>query len=161
MTAGRDPVDRLLDLAIAVPVCTAVAVRRSLPVVVHALRRGLRRSAAAASPVLTGVEDVDDSGSRYASGARLQPPVAADRDGHAGPGAAVRSRSTSRSTSPSAEPSHPPSQLAIEGYDHLAARQVVDRLGSLEPAELERIAEHERAHRHRSTILSKIAQLTT
>ena len=49
--------------------------------------------------------------------------------------------------------------LAIADYDHLAARQVVDRLGGLDADELRAIADYERAHRHRQTILRRIDQL--
>ena len=49
--------------------------------------------------------------------------------------------------------------LPIDDYDHLAARQVVDRLHTLTGAELAQISVYERAHRHRQTILSRIAQL--
>jgi hypothetical protein len=60
------------------------------------------------------------------------------------------------STTPTADSSH----LAIAGYDDLSASQIVDRLDSLSPAELEAIRAHEAAHRARHTILGKIEQLT-
>lgn len=50
-------------------------------------------------------------------------------------------------------------ELPIEGYDDLAARQVVDRLGDLEPVELVTVEAYERSHRNRSTVLGKIAML--
>jgi hypothetical protein len=49
--------------------------------------------------------------------------------------------------------------LPLEGYESLAASQVVDRLGRLGPRELERVREFERTHRGRRTILGKIDQL--
>ncbi len=51
--------------------------------------------------------------------------------------------------------------LAIPGYDTLAASQVVQRLSSLRPDELEAIRRYELATRGRRTILHRIAQLTT
>jgi hypothetical protein len=51
------------------------------------------------------------------------------------------------------------SGLAIEGYDSLAASQVVARLASLDPEELAAIREYEGATRRRQTILNRIAQL--
>jgi hypothetical protein len=51
------------------------------------------------------------------------------------------------------------SPLPIPGYDQLAASQVIARLPGLSPGELDRIEGHESAHRHRRTILAKIAQL--
>ena len=50
--------------------------------------------------------------------------------------------------------------LAIPGYDTLAASQVVQRLGSLDPAELEAVRRYESGTRGRRTILHRIAQLS-
>lgn len=49
--------------------------------------------------------------------------------------------------------------LPISGYESLAAIHVVERLGSLTPAELELIERFEAAHRGRRTILARVAQL--
>lgn len=51
------------------------------------------------------------------------------------------------------------SELPIEGYESLAALHVVQRLGGLDPDELERVRRFETATRARRTILAKIAQL--
>ncbi len=51
--------------------------------------------------------------------------------------------------------------LAIPDYDNLSASQVVPRLDGLTPAELESVRRYEKSHRHRNTILSRIAQLQT
>ena len=50
-------------------------------------------------------------------------------------------------------------ELPIEGYDSLAASQVVGRLGSLTDGELALIEAYESTHRSRRTILGKINQL--
>jgi hypothetical protein len=50
--------------------------------------------------------------------------------------------------------------LAIPGYDALAASQVVERLVGLDAAELEAVRDYEAAHRNRRTILGKIEQLS-
>jgi hypothetical protein len=50
--------------------------------------------------------------------------------------------------------------LAIPAYDSLSASQVVPRLSSLSPAELEAVREYEAAHRGRKTILNRVAQLS-
>lgn len=50
-------------------------------------------------------------------------------------------------------------ELPIEGYDSLAASQVVGRLGTLTDAELAVIEAYETTHRSRRTILGKINQL--
>jgi hypothetical protein len=49
--------------------------------------------------------------------------------------------------------------LPIDGYDSLAASQVVQRLNTLTAAELETVRAHEESNRARRTILGKIAQL--
>jgi hypothetical protein len=62
------------------------------------------------------------------------------------------------------EPSAPEVPVAevngsIPDYDSLAASQVVPRLGGLTDSELETIRQYESAHRGRTTILTRIAQL--
>jgi hypothetical protein len=47
-------------------------------------------------------------------------------------------------------------ELAIADYDELTARQVQARLGELSDAELRQIAEHERRHGNRKTVLDAI-----
>ncbi len=49
--------------------------------------------------------------------------------------------------------------LAIDGYDELPAIEIVALLDDLDGAQRAVIAEHERAHRQRRTVLGKIAQL--
>ncbi|HKH87228.1 MAG TPA: hypothetical protein VKA05_00300 [Acidimicrobiales bacterium] len=58
-------------------------------------------------------------------------------------------------------PVPPAGSLAIPGYDTLAASQVVQRLSSLRPDELDAIARYEVATRGRRTILHRIGQLRT
>ena len=52
------------------------------------------------------------------------------------------------------------SELAIPGYDTLAASQVVQRLSSLCPDELEAIRLYELSNRRRRTVLHRVAQLS-
>jgi hypothetical protein len=58
-------------------------------------------------------------------------------------------------------PAADPSTLGITDYDSLSASQVVPRLDSLAPDELEGIRAYEAATRGRKTILNKIAQIQT
>ena len=51
------------------------------------------------------------------------------------------------------------STLAIPGYDSLSASQVVQRLASLGPDELDAVGRYEAAGRGRRTILARVAQL--
>lgn len=60
---------------------------------------------------------------------------------------------------PAASEPSPAAELAIPDYDHLAASQVVARLGGLERDELIAIREFELSNRGRRTILSKVDQL--
>ena len=53
----------------------------------------------------------------------------------------------------------PVDELPIEGYESLAASQVVLRLGSLTSDELKAVQSYEYSHRARRTILGKINQL--
>lgn len=50
-------------------------------------------------------------------------------------------------------------ELAIPGYDSLAASQVIPRLDGLTDDELDAVARYEAAHRGRKTILGKVDQL--
>jgi hypothetical protein len=51
------------------------------------------------------------------------------------------------------------SELGIQDYDSLAASQVVPRLATLSAPELRAVQAYERAHRHRQTVLNRVAQL--
>ena len=62
------------------------------------------------------------------------------------------------STTPAA-PVPPAGELAVPDYDALSASQVVPRLASLSPEELEAVRAYERAHRNRQTILGRVSQL--
>jgi hypothetical protein len=128
MAAGRDPIDRVIDLAIAAPVCSLIAARRAARIPAMVARRRLTR-------------------------AEQRPDAIAPRASLAPLDAAIVVATVS-----------PPDDeqtldLPIDGYDHLAARQVVDRLSGLRPDELETVAAYERSHRHRQTVLHKIDQL--
>ncbi|MGB6058316.1 MAG: hypothetical protein WBF71_08610 [Microthrixaceae bacterium] len=50
-------------------------------------------------------------------------------------------------------------ELAVAGYDSLAASQVVPRLATLTKADLAKIHAYERAHRNRQTIMHRVRQL--
>lgn len=83
------------------------------------------------------------------------------------PGSPRRAVADAEAASPLAQLQEPASsavpsttQLAVPGYDTLAASQVVQRLSSLRPGELEAIRLYEVSTRGRRTILHRIAQLT-
>ncbi len=53
----------------------------------------------------------------------------------------------------------PTPPLPIDGYDDLSAPQLLPKLVSLDPDDLETILTHEQSHRARATVLNKIRQL--
>jgi hypothetical protein len=55
--------------------------------------------------------------------------------------------------------SHEPPAQPFEGYEQLAAAQVVQLLGRLPHAELVMVRDYEQAHRQRRTVLAKLQQL--
>lgn len=138
MAEHRDPIDRIVDLAIAVPMCTLEAARRAVPL---AARIGALGSARLVERVSTAVHE-------YRERERIEEVLELEAE-------AVLHE-------PIIEPAESigVDELPIEGYDDLAARQVVDRLAALDRADLARIEVYEREHRNRSTVLGKISQLT-
>lgn len=138
MAAGRDPIDRLVDVMVATPICTYVAARRVVPLVGRAVRDRLLPAAE-----MMTESAIDLAGDAVAaSDAAAAMPAETDGD--------------------EVEPSSTPvaaDALPIDDYDHLAARQVVDRLDGLTADELTFVDRYEREHRHRQTVLRKIEQL--
>lgn len=114
-------------------------------------------------------DDGDDGGADGADGADGATVTRLPVPGSAGvvPGGAA---SVGRGTTPADDASAPAEAvvrepavdvdtLAIPGYDSLSASQVVPRLDSLTPDELELVRQYELTSRGRKTILSKIAHL--
>ncbi|MDJ0771464.1 MAG: hypothetical protein QNJ12_21945 [Ilumatobacter sp.] len=135
MVAGRDPIDRIVDIVIAVPLCSAIAARRSLSLVARVARDQLSEQMARSTPSPDAV-----------AGPREQVSASAPPD-------------ASTEVPAAATPSDLDDELPIEGYDQLAARQVVDRLATLDDDDLDIVEQYELEHRHRSTVLGRIAQL--
>ena len=83
--------------------------------------------------------------------------------------AELEKRLTAAATNPVLEPmvhaplavvaAHEPSAPPFEGYNELAAAQVVQLLGRLPHAELVLVRDFELAHRARRTVLAKLDQL--
>ena len=134
----RATLDRLVDLAVAVPTCTLVAASRAVPIAARVGTHGTARLVGRVSNAVHELRHTDDVVPDGPDDPVSDDPLPADEELA---GAA--------------------DDLPVEGYDDLAARQVVDRLIALEPAELAQIEAYERAHRNRSTVLGKIAQLSS
>jgi hypothetical protein len=63
--------------------------------------------------------------------------------------------STTSSTERPAAAANGP-ELPIPGYDDLTARQVIERLGKLKPAELRKVRDYELRHLNRKSVLDAI-----
>jgi hypothetical protein len=135
MERRRTPLDRMVDLVIATPACTFDAARRLVPVVGHAVRTRLTTDPPPDHAALRPADDEPTVDGADDASTGVEEPEVLDADSVQVPA------------------------LAIADYDNLAARQVVDRLDGLEPDELAAIAAHERANRHRQTILRRVEQL--
>lgn len=150
----RDPLERIVDLVVAVPLSVVAAARELLPFDTKPVERRLGALVGHNRDVIV----------RY--GAQRSGETADD------PAPPVQERSNRQrsapdpdATSPPAESATPPDAsgdeaLAIDGYDQLSARQIVDRLGELTAAELAAVARYERSNRRRQTVLGRIEQLS-
>ncbi len=52
----------------------------------------------------------------------------------------------------------PDRSLPIEGYDHLNVDQVLKKIKSLSPAQIQRVKSYEQKHKNRKTLLEKIGR---
>jgi hypothetical protein len=154
-SAGRAPVERIVDAVVAVPISVAALARELLPSGVTRLERRVTRDLVTLrrygvrgrSPGAAAARTPDTALGPHAAAQQTR----ADRDEVAGEQAS--------SSDPGTEVTGDDG-LAIAGYDQLAARQIVHLLASLTPDELTAVEAHERAHRRRQTVLARIAQLT-
>lgn len=147
VVAQRQPVDRVIDLVVGLPVATAVAARRSIPLIRQASRQSVHEVARRARHTLGSGPDT--------SGVPAEAAWVSSADRTSALAAAVGGATVA------VEPAGVvATALPIDDYDHLAARQVVDRLATLTATELTQIEQYERARRHRRTVLGRIAQLT-
>jgi hypothetical protein len=133
-------IERVLDVVLYAPVGLAVQLRTDMPRLVADGRAQLENRVKVARWVGEMAVHV---GSKQLQ-ARLHPPVAAP--------------ATPAAVTVPEVPAQPLSQ-PFEGYDNLAAAQIVQLLGRLPHVELEMVREYEAAGRHRRTILAKIEQL--
>jgi hypothetical protein len=137
MADRRAPIGRLIDLAVAVPTCALVAGRRAIPLAARIGTLGTARVIARVSEAVHELRTADATAPIPAASVTAAP---------------------RRTSSPSIGVDR--ADLPIDGYDDLAARQVVDRLASLAPSELAVVDAYERTHRNRSTVRGKISTLT-
>jgi hypothetical protein len=134
------------------------------------------------SRVQTAVADIERqlgvllgalAGSTPGGGVKESTPPQSAASSEPGKPKAPRAKAQTKSAKPAVKPSgrspakrkasatKPPTvgSLAIDGYDTLAASQIVSRLEGLTPAERKAVARFESANRKRKTILDKIGRL--
>ena len=102
-------------------------------------------------------EPSDEEAEPSTEDATPSPATAAGSDGAATAGeghAAAEAAPTSNGSVTLVE-----ADLAVPDYDSLAASQVVPRLAMLSPEDLRDVLVYEQSHRHRQTILNRVAQL--
>lgn len=151
MSEQRDPVDRVVDMVVAVPWSLTVAIGRAVPAAWRAAqRRALPMvdafaDAAAGPGVHVTLDESTDDAEEF--DVIIEPDDVVEE--------------TARDAAAPVDPGLAADELPIEEYDALAARQVVARLADLFPEELDAVERYEIAHRHRQTVLHRIAQLRT
>jgi hypothetical protein len=188
MADTKDPVRQLLDLALYAPVGLLLLAQRELPGLAAAGRTRIdnqitlarfigkmavtrgrqelqRRLDAAEEARRAGSRrPVDASSTEVVDDERSQPDDVADLDLPPADAATTLPEAILAAVAESPvlrddTTDESDASLPIDGYDSLAASQVVVRLATLTNAELTRIRDHEASHRARRTILGKISQL--
>jgi hypothetical protein len=162
----RTPAERLVDAAIGVPVAMAGALRRLVPMRTTRLERAVACRLRGVRPrhrdgdADLGASDLAavDAGAADLGAAELAGGHVESADADQRPASSATGDHVDGDAGESADSQ--PAALPIDGYDQLSARQIVDRLGGLSAAELAAVDAHERAHRRRQTVLSRIAQLS-
>ena len=155
MAAGKTPLGHVVDLVVYAPVGLITLAQRELPELISAGKTRVDNQITLARFI--GKMAVKQGSNEFKRRMR-----AAEASREAKPPAAqvIDIKPSIEVASPSPSPrSAPGAHLPIDGYDSLAASQVVQRLNTLTSAELEIVRVHEEANRARRTILGKIAQL--
>jgi hypothetical protein len=155
MSDEKAPVERLLDLALFAPIGMLTALREELPKFSQQGRQVVQNRIVLARFIgQMAVQQGQREVARRLEARRTVPPVETTAYEAAEPADQVRGASVSAPTgAPSA------ADLPIAGYESLPALNVVQRLATLHPDEVELVRQFEQANRARRTILAKIDQL--
>lgn len=169
VTDEKGPAEHAIDLIVYAPLGFALEARTLLPTFVE---RGRQQVQMARMVGRFAVSQGQVEGRKRLSRAQeqaetilaelgLAPTVGSAREEPAPPAPSAPREPDGRSPAPRPAPqaSAASADLAISGYDSLAASQVIPRLAGLDADELEAVRVYEAAHRARKTILGKIAQL--
>ncbi len=153
MAAGKTPLGHVVDLVVYAPVGLITLAQRELPELISAGKTRVDNQITLARFI--GKMAVKQGSNEFkrrmraAEASRTTTPAAAQ----------VIDILPVLDIAPSSARYTSVADLPIDGYDSLAASQVVQRLNTLTPAELETVRAHEEANRARRTILGKITQL--
>jgi hypothetical protein len=165
VTEKRSPLDQTLDLFLYAPLGLALAARDELPKLIERGRTQVQAQATMARmvgkfAVNQGQKEAEKLVHRLTGDA---PTAFSPQTGGPGTGTAKKTTPVARAQAPTggngSTPRPSDDELAIPGYDALAASQVVPRLAGLAPDELEAVRRYEAATRNRRTILARIQQL--
>jgi hypothetical protein len=154
MSDDRAPVERLLDLAVFAPIGLLTALREELPRFSRQGRQVVHNRVVLARFIgQMAVQQGQREVARRLEARRSSGPVETSATEQARAQAVVEAVVSDVADVPSAV------DLPIAGYESLPALNVVQRLATLRPDEVEAIRRFEQAHRARRTILAKIDQL--
>jgi len=120
-----------------------------------------RQAGAAAETVRKRAEDTLSTIAAAAAAAPAVPAPAAPPRPNPAPDARTAPSAPATTNGSGPEPVTTSGELPIPGYDLLSATQVIERLEGLALPELLAVKTYELAHRARTTILGKIAQLAS
>jgi hypothetical protein len=153
----RPAIEQWLDLVLYAPLGLAIEAQKIGPSLVKAGRDRFETRVMVAKMI--GQFAVAKG--RMELNKRISPPPPPPvRPAPAAPAAAAGAVPAKSAATASKAPKPPAeASLALEGYDALAASQIVSRLGALTASQLDAIEAYETAHRGRRTVLAKIAQL--
>ena len=154
MTEKKSPLDQVVDLFVYAPLGLALTARDELPKLIERGRTQVEAQATLARMI--GQFAVAQGQRQVEKRFRPAPPAPP------APRSAATSAPSQAKPAPQngkVPPAPAPDDLAIPGYDALAASQVVPRLAGLAAEELEAVRRYEAATRNRRTILARIQQL--
>jgi len=168
MSDRNEPLEQFLDLAVYAPIGLVLLVREQLPTLVGKGRETVTGRVRVARfigqfAVAKGRQEIERrlaearTPSRPATPTATASPSPVREPPLASPVVIVADDAAAAPASPRAAGDD--AALPIEGYDALAASQVVGRLAGLDADGLEQVRLHETAHRARRTVLARIAQL--
>ena len=181
MTEQKSPIATFIELMVFAPIGAAVLLREQFPKLsqvgkqraetqvqmarmvgqfaVSTGKKELERRVASLRPVVPhGEASVHDSSVTHSGDAATEP-ESTQVASSAHPVSRSETAAAGRPNLQMDTPVPDVDDLAIPGYNSLAASQVVERLPALSATELELVRRYEAASRHRRTILHRIEQL--